>query len=90
MILFDIVRYTIDVMVWFIIIRVFLSYIPHNPHNPILKFVYEVTQPLLGMISRVLPMSLQAPLDFTPVVALLVLQMLARPLLLNIIAAIVF
>ena len=68
-------------MVWLIIIRVFLSYIPHNPYNAILRFIYEMTEPLMQLAARVLPNSLRAPLDFSPIVALLVLQFLIWPVL---------
>lgn len=74
-------------MVWLIIIRVFLSYIPHNPYNAILRFIYEMTEPLLQLSARILPAPLRAPLDFSPIVALLVLQFLLWPVLRTILQA---
>lgn len=88
-ILIDLVHYGVQLMVWLIIIRVFLSYIPHNPYHPILKFIYEMTQPLLNAVGRFMPMSLQAPINFTPLVALLGLQYLIRPLLMALVGAII-
>ena len=77
-------------MVWLIIIRVFLSYIAHNPYNAILRFIYEMTDPLMQLASRVLPNSLKAPLDFSPIVALLVLQFLLWPVLRTVIRMLPF
>ena len=86
--IFTIANYAIEVMVWLIIIRVFMSYFPHNPNNVVFKFIYETTQPVLNLFSKVLPASLQAPLDVTPMVSLLVIQLLVSPLVLNILFAI--
>lgn len=89
MILMDLVHYAVQLMVWLIIIRVFLSYIPHNPSNVILKFIYDSTQPILNAVGRFMPLSLQAPINFTPLVALLGLQYLVRPLLMGIVRVII-
>ena len=88
--LYYICYYGIEVLVWLIIIRVFLSYIPHNPYNAILRFIYEMTEPLMQLASRVLPNSLKAPLDFSPIVALLVLQFLLWPVLRTVIRMLPF
>ena len=88
--LYYICYYGIEVMVWLIIIRVFLSYLPHDPYAPIFRFIYEMTEPIMQLASRVLPNSLKAPLDFSPLVALLVLQFLVWPVLRSIIRVLPF
>ena len=65
---------------WLIIIRCVLSFIPHNPYNTILRFIYDMTDPILDLCGRFLPDALRAPLDFTPMVALLVIQLLYQVL----------
>ena len=52
-----------------------MSFIPHDPYNSILRYVYEITEPLLAACGRFLPDSLRYPLDFTPMVALVVIQL---------------
>ncbi len=64
-----------------IIVRCVLSFIPHDPYNSILRYVYELTDPILEPCSRLLPEALRYPLDFTPVLALLLLQVLYQVLL---------
>ena len=83
--LLECVNVGIEVMVWLIIVRVFLSYVPHDPSKGIWCFVYSVTEPLLSLAAKVLPMSLRAPIDWSPMVALLVLQFLIRPILLRLV-----
>ena len=57
-----------------IVVRCFLSFIPHNPYGSIIRYVYEITEPLLAVCRRYMPESLRYPMDFTPMVALLVIQ----------------
>ncbi len=57
-----------------IVIRCFLSFIPHNPYGSLIRYVYEITEPLLAMCRKYMPESLRYPMDFTPMVALFVLQ----------------
>lgn len=83
--LYECVNIGIEVMVWMIIIRVFLSYIRHDPTKGIWSFIYSLTDPLFNLAGRVLPMSLRAPLDWSPMVALIVLQFLIRPILLRLV-----
>ncbi len=73
-------RTAVSVLNFLIMARVILSFIPHNPYNSILRYVYEITDPILDPCSRLLPESLRYPLDFSPVVALLVIQLLYQVL----------
>ena len=73
-------RTAVSVMNFLIIIRCFLSFIPHDPYNSILRYVYEITDPVLEPCSCLLPESLRYPMDFTPMVALLVNQVLYQVL----------
>ena len=83
--LLECVNVGIEVMVWLIIVRVFLSYVPHDPSKGIWSFIYSVTEPHLSLAAKVLPMSLRTPIDWSPMVALLVLQFLIRPILLRLV-----
>ena len=57
-----------------IVIRCFLSFIPHNPYGSLIRYVYEITEPVLAVCRKFLPESLRYPMDFTPMVALLLIQ----------------
>lgn len=55
--------------------RVIASWIVQDPSNPIFKFLYSMTEPILGPIRRMMP---NMGLDFSPIVAYLLLNILQR------------
>lgn len=68
----------IEVAFWvyemMLLARILLSWFPHSPRNPIIRFLYETTDPYLNIFRRVIP-----PLgmvDISPIVAFLVLRMI--------------
>lgn len=62
-----------EVYVWLIIARIVLSWVPHNPYNSIIRFVYEMTQPVLGIFKKIIPPI--GMIDFSPIVAFLALEL---------------
>lgn len=69
-----------EVLIWLIIARVLLSWFPHDPRNTIIRFIYETTEPILAPIRRIMPRG-SLPLDFSPLIAIIVLQLIERLLL---------
>ena len=63
-----------NVLMVAILIRAVLSWFPVSRDNPFVEVVYQVTEPLLGPLRRVVP-SLGF-VDITPLVALLLLQVI--------------
>jgi len=68
---------------WLIIIRVLLSWfrIPSGRYLlPVYRFIFEMTEPLLAFFRRLMPSVMVggAGIDFSPIVAILVLQLLHR------------
>jgi len=55
---------------WIIIIRSIISWVNPDPWNPIVQFLYRVTDPVLRPIQRMLPMRGWG-IDFSPLVAIL-------------------
>ena len=55
-----------------IIARIFLSFIPHNPYNPVIKFIYEATEPWLSIFRRFIPPI--GMIDVSPIVAIFALD----------------
>ncbi len=54
-----------------IIVRAFLSWFNLSSHNKLVRFLYEITEPLLAPLRRYVPVI--GGLDFTPMVALVIL-----------------
>ena len=61
-------------------VRVIFSWIQMDPFNPAAKFVYTLTEPLLGPIRRNLPVVISG-MDFSPIIAVLLVQILYNILL---------
>jgi len=66
------VRTAFEVYNWLIIIRVFLSWIPHDPYKPVFRFIYEITEPVLSPFRKMIGRRMM--IDFSPVIAIIVLQ----------------
>ena len=79
------VSWLLQLYIIVIFVRVILSWFPISPDSPlasVYRFVYAVTEPVLGPIRRVMPgvgvggMGL----DFSPIIVLLGLQLFVIPL----------
>lgn len=75
------VRVAFEVLNWLIIARILISWFPHDPNHPIMRFIYEITEPVLAPFRRIMPRTTM-PVDFSPIIAVLVLQ-LVEHLLIN-------
>ncbi len=58
-----------------ILIRVLMSWVPQAAESTMGRFIFDVTEPILAPIRRVLPNS--QTFDFSPLVAYLLLQVLS-------------
>lgn len=66
-----ILELVINAYIWIIIARAILSWVNPDPYNPIVRFLYRATEPLLRPIRHRLPMAMG--LDLSPIVLILVL-----------------
>jgi len=57
---------------WIIIARAVVSWVNPDPHNPIIRFLNAVTEPVLYQIRRRLPISFGG-IDFSPIIVILVI-----------------
>ncbi len=68
-----ILNVAITLYIWIIIIQAVLSWVHPDPRSPIVRFLYNITEPVLAPIRRFLPMM---GIDLSPLVVLLVLYFL--------------
>ena len=61
--------------IWIIIARAIVSWVSPDPSNPIVRFLYRVTEPVLRPVRERLP-TYQIGLDFSPMIVILVLYFL--------------
>lgn len=62
-----------------ILIRVLMSWIPNlDPYNPIVRLIYQLTDPILEPARRLIPPI--GGLDLSPLIVLLLIDFVIRPL----------
>lgn len=66
----QILDFILTIYTWIVLGRVIVSWVNADPYNPIVRFLYEATEPLLGRIRRFLPMSMGG-IDFSPMILVL-------------------
>ena len=64
--------------------RVIISWINLAPGNPLVTLIYQVTEPILAPIRRVLPK--MGMLDLSPMIALLLIALIQREILPRVLA----
>ena len=69
----QLVDYLLWAYLWIIIIRALLSWVNPDPWNPIVRFLYQVTEPVLRPIRQRLPMT---GIDLSPMVVILAIYFL--------------
>ncbi len=57
---------------WIIVARALISWVNPDPGNKIVIFLYRVTEPVLGPIRRMIPRH-SLPIDFSPLIVLLII-----------------
>ena len=62
--------FLLTVYLWIIIGRAVISWVNADPYNPIVRFLYEATEPLLSRIRQFLPISFGG-IDFSPMLLIL-------------------
>ncbi len=69
----QLVSIILTALYWLILIRALISWVSPDPYNPIVRFLYQVTEPILEPIRRFLPVS---GMDFSCLVAFLAIFVL--------------
>jgi YggT family protein len=78
----DVINVTFMVLTIAVFIRVLISWIPNiDPRNPAIEFLYGITEPILAPIRSIMPRTLM--FDFSPMIAIFVLQAIRAVLLQN-------
>jgi YggT family protein len=63
----------INVYIWVIIITALMSFVNPDPFNPIVQFLYRVTNPAYDFVRRFIPTNMNG-LDFAPLIIIVGLQ----------------
>lgn len=63
----------LDLYKWIIIIAALISWVNPDPYNPIVRFLRQVTEPVLYRLRRLIGYRL-GPIDISPLVVILVIM----------------
>ena len=66
---------------WVIIAAALITWVSPDPRNPIVMFLRQVTEPVLGPVRRLLPPWKTGGLDFSPLIVILAIQFVERVIL---------
>lgn len=65
----------LTIYMWIIIIRAVLSWVNPDPYNPIVRFIHQVTEPVMYRVRRWIPIG-GFGIDFSPIIILLAIVFL--------------
>ena len=65
----------LTVYTWILIARAVISWVSPDPYNPIVRFLYNITEPVLYRVRRLVP-SVFGGIDLSPLILILALQFL--------------
>jgi len=71
----SVLQLVLTLYTWIVIGRAIISWVSPDPYNPIVRFLYNATEPLLYRVRRVLPISLGG-IDFSPFIVVIAIYFL--------------
>lgn len=84
------IDFVLSLYMWVVIGRAIISWVNPDPYNPIVRFLHDVTEPVLARIRRYIPF-FGGGIDFSPMIlilAIIFLQSFLVPTLKQMAAAI--
>ena len=73
--LFSFLSLLCEVLTLLILVRVILSWFSPQPTNMLFNILYQITEPILAPLRRIIPRV--GMFDFTPMVAIILLQLIS-------------
>ena len=70
-----IIDIALTIYMWIIIIRAVLSWVNPDPYNPIVRMLYQVTEPVMALVRRWIPLRGMG-IDLSPIIILLAIVFL--------------
>lgn len=61
-----------------LIVRIILTWVPHNAYHPAALFLYKITDPIIAPVRKVIPPIMG--IDFSPIIVFLALGFVKRAL----------
>jgi YggT family protein len=80
----EILNLILTAYMWIIIVSALISWVSPDPYNPIVRFLYRITEPVLRPIRRVIGYRL-GPIDISPLIVILVIMFIQRFLIVSLV-----
>jgi len=71
----NVLNFVLLFFMWIVIARAILSWVNPDPYNPIVRFIHNVTEPVLYQVRKKIPINLGG-IDFSPIIVILVIYFL--------------
>lgn len=68
--------YLIDIISWVIVIKSLFTWVPYLMNTKIYQIMDEITEPIEGPIRKIIYKNYSGPVDFSPVIAIIILMFL--------------
>jgi len=65
----------LTIYMWIVVARALISWVNPDPYNPIVRFLYGVTEPVLYRVRRLLPLY-AGGIDFSPLIVFVAIYFL--------------
>ncbi len=72
-----VLKIVLNIYMWIVIARAILSWVSPDPYNPIVRFINNITEPVLYLIRRKLPLNFGG-IDFSPMLVILAIIFLQQ------------
>jgi YggT family protein len=66
-----VIQVGLTIYMWIIIIRALISWVNPDPYNPIVQFLYQVTEPVLYAVRRRMPYT--GGIDLSPIIVIIII-----------------
>ena len=70
-----VLQIVLTIYMWIVIIAALISWVNPDPYNPIVRFLYSVTEPVFAMVRRRLPFP-RMSIDLSPLIVVFILLFL--------------
>ena len=64
-----------NLYMWVIIIRAVISWVSPDPYNPLIRILYQITEPVLSPIRRLIPLRGMG-IDISPIIVIMIIYFL--------------
>ena len=75
----SIINIAFEILTIIIFIRVILSWFPHNPYQPLIKLIYQISNPMLNPIRNIV--SPIGGIDISPIILIFIIQLIKNIIL---------